>query len=345
MSAGGRRIPIPPGWAFVLSVMVVFLFVLPAMTKGEVTDGSVNNLFQIFAANAPIALALGLTMIAGEFDLSVIASYFLGGMLAVKFGGDSLAPAIAIGAAAGLLAGTVVGWLVTRFRISSIPVSLGVFILVWGATNLLGHNVDVPYVHYEVTAEVIEPVATYFTDQSLIVIGLFVVVGLFMAWSRFGRHLRAVGGDLRASRAAGVRVDRVLVATFALAGAIAAGGGALEGIASASAVPNAGFTALPLAVIAVVIGGVAAAGGKGSVLGIGAGVLAIAILETTLSIVGAKEELTSVITGTFLVVVAVVAAQGFRESRSVLGLQSMLRRMEGIAAPKPTNSTDAHADG
>ena len=68
------------------AVMFAFLLISPSFGSGHVDQGSFSDVMTTFAATAPIAVAVGLGMIAGQFDLSCVATFALGGMLAVKFG-------------------------------------------------------------------------------------------------------------------------------------------------------------------------------------------------------------------------------------------------------------------
>ena len=69
--------------------MVVALALVPVLTQYTVRTANVYDIFQNFASYGLVALALGITIIAGEFDLSVSSMYLLGGMVAVLTGDGS----------------------------------------------------------------------------------------------------------------------------------------------------------------------------------------------------------------------------------------------------------------
>ena len=73
----------------ILAIMVVALALVPVVTENTVRTANVYDIFQNFASYGLVALALGITIIAGEFDLSVSSMYLLGGMVAVLTGGGS----------------------------------------------------------------------------------------------------------------------------------------------------------------------------------------------------------------------------------------------------------------
>ena len=73
--------------ACALSAAVIAYLALPVYSGSPLRSFDTYNALQVFARLAPLVLGLGLTMMAGEFDLSVVGTYALGGMLAVQYGG------------------------------------------------------------------------------------------------------------------------------------------------------------------------------------------------------------------------------------------------------------------
>ena len=71
----------------ILAIMIVALALVPVVTQYTVRTANVYDIFQNFASYGLVALALGITIIAGEFDLSVSSMYLFGGMVAVRPGG------------------------------------------------------------------------------------------------------------------------------------------------------------------------------------------------------------------------------------------------------------------
>ena len=256
----------------ILAIMVVVLALVPVVTQYTVRTANVYDIFQNFASYGLVALALGITIIAGEFDLSVSSMYLLGGMVAVLTGGGS--PIVGIAAALGtaILVGLVQGGLIARFRLNSMPVTLGGYLVVLGITYILGHNKSVLYDNFTVGLRIDKPVLQIFSIRSLVALAIFVVAAIVLRYLRVGRDLRAIGGDRRAARVAGVPVDRLLVGVFVVAALGAALPGALLSYSLATASPtNIGFDVLTFSATAALIGGVRLSGGKGGAVGIAAG--------------------------------------------------------------------------
>jgi ribose transport system permease protein len=318
-----RRRPRPSELApyAILAGMVVALALVPVLTQYTVRTANVYDIFQNFASYGLVALALGITMIAGEFDLSVSSVYLFGGMVAVLTGGGSPAVGIIAALGAAAIVGLVQGGLIARFRLNSMPVTLGGYLIVLGITYILGHSKSVMYSNYTVGLRLDSPILQIFSIRSLISLGIFVVAALVLRYLRVGRDLRAIGGDRRAARVAGVPVDRLLVGVFVVAALGAALPGALLSYSLATASPtNIGFDVLTFSATAALIGGVSLSGGKGGAVGIAAGVLSLSVLEEILSILGSPDYVSSLITGGLLILFTIIWApdlsQWFRTMRA-----------------------------
>jgi ribose/xylose/arabinose/galactoside ABC-type transport system permease subunit len=140
-----------------------------------------------------------------------------------------------------------------------------------GYDYILGHGKTVIYEDYNVGLELDKPIAQIFSIRSLVSLGIFVVAAIVLRYLRIGRDIRAIGGDRRAARVAGVPVDRLLVGVFVISALGAALSGALLSYSLATASPtNIGVDVLTFSATAALIGGVSLSGGKGGAIGIAA---------------------------------------------------------------------------
>jgi ribose/xylose/arabinose/galactoside ABC-type transport system permease subunit len=297
----------------VIVLMTIVLVLLAQSQHRHITSGNGYDIFQNFADLGWVTLAIGLSMIVGEFDLSVPASYALGGTVAVLVGGNpwlGLLAASGVGLAAGLIQGLVIA----RLRLSSVPVTLAGYLIMFGLGTALLHEKSVSYANYSVGERLNDPIAQVLSLRSLVIVLGFVLVGIVLRFTRLGTSIRALGGDRRASTVTGVPVKRLLVAVFATGGALAAASGALVDYSLATASPNVQLTPLVFAVTASVLGGVGIAGGKGSALGIAIAVLALSQLQEGLVILNTSDNVTQAVTGALLLVVALIAAPGLKQT-------------------------------
>ncbi|WP_279583365.1 ABC transporter permease [Fodinicola feengrottensis] len=134
-----------------------------------------------------------------------------------------------------------------------------------------------------------------------------VVFQLILSKTTFGRHIYAVGRRERDSGRllSGINVNRVKIAVFTICGLLAGFAGPIDAAYSASADPLAGGGYELDVIAAVVIGGAALAGGRGSIIGTFVGVLILTLLDNVLGLNAVSDNLQLIIKG-LIVVVAVV---------------------------------------
>jgi ribose/xylose/arabinose/galactoside ABC-type transport system permease subunit len=153
------------------------------------------------------------------------------------------------------------------------------------------------------------------TTGVVLVVALYVVVGFALANTAWGRHVYAVGDDKEASRLAGIRVDRVLLSVYTVAGAIyGLTAWILIGRAGAAS-PNAITDANLESITAVVIGGTSLFGGRGALLGTLLGALIVGFFRSGLSLAGVDDQYRVLAVG-LLVILAVAVDQWIRKVRS-----------------------------
>jgi len=308
--------------ASLLAIVVVFACT-PLMSGTGLTTFDVFNSLQGFAQLGLLALGLGLTMIAGEFDLSVVGTYAFGGMIAVRAGqSDPVLGAVAA-VAAGAAIGAVQGGLIARLRIPSLPVTLGTYIALLGATSALSGGLSITYDDSGASLWLDTTIAGVFSVPSLITLAAFALAAVTLGGTRIGRELRAIGGDRRASRVAGVRVERALIGLFTVSGALAALGGALLSYSYASANPDPGLQPLILSAVAALLGGVSLAGGRGLPLGLLAGTLTVALTAQIVAMTALPDYTTELLYAALLAVIVAIDAPG---------LHRMLDRLKARAA-------------
>jgi len=316
------------------------LLALAVFTYFAVTEErffTTNNVFTIFEGFAQLglaALAIGLTIIAGELDLSIGSAAAVAGILAVTWAGLGLVPAVLLVTLAGAAFGALQGFAIHRLRIASIVFTLGTLIGLRGLAFLISNEDTVVVPDFDI-AKVVKEQLWIFSPFSLVTIAVLVATAAFLRYSRWGREIYAIGGGRNEAVAAGVPLGRPLILTFVLSGAMAALTGALTSLKSGSATP-AGFGELLLpAATAALIGGVSISGGSGSVVGIAVGALTLRFAISGLSLRAEPFYVLTFVTGLLLLLVIAIellvdrpeARQRFREWRE--------RRRRGRARASP----------
>jgi ribose transport system permease protein len=220
-------------------------------------------------------------------------------------GGLSLSAAVLIALAAGLLCGLVSGSITVMAGLPSFIVTLGMLEVARGGAYLITSS-QTKYI-----GAAVEPLAA-----SLPLLGLsssFVLAVIIVAFAHllvtrtvFGRYLIAIGTNEKAVRMAGIDTRPYRIAVFAISGLLCGLGALAQTSRLATADPNAAVGLELAAIAAAVIGGTSLMGGRGSVINTFFGVLIIAVLQTGLASVGASEPVKRVITGSVIVVAALL---------------------------------------
>ncbi|WP_246697751.1 ABC transporter permease [Rhizobium sp. G21] len=256
-----------------------------------------------------IAIGVGLTMIAGEMDLSVGSMAAFAGILSIKFFAFGVTPAFIMVIVICAAIGAVQGYCIYKLNINSMVFTIGTLIALRGLTLVMSDE-KTALVPFENIAETDFLSAKYliFSVPSFVLLALFLIVDLFARRTLFGREIFAIGGGRSEARAAGVSMRRPMVLIFAMSAALAGLAGSLISIKNGSASPL-GFEAVLLeAVTACLIGGIALSGGRGSILGILIGLFTIRFLVSGIAALGAPFWMQSLATGALMIFVIISEA-------------------------------------
>jgi ribose transport system permease protein len=286
------------------------------------------NLRTLLNDSAPLLImAAGMTaiLILGSIDLSMGAACSVANVLTVAIinklgpviGSPVLAAIIALFAALtfGAIAGLMLGTIHVKFKVPSFIASLG-FMSIWQSVALLIREAPEAIVRsmwggvdwYRITFSVF--------GLSLFV-ALLVLAALYILQNRtpMGRALYAIGGNERASRLAGIKVDKVKILLFMINGMCAALGGYFLAAKLRSAAPKMGDPFTLLIIASVVIGGTALTGGKGKVQGTLLGVFIVAIIQNGMNFIGVDAYWQQIVFGIFILAAIVISVD-----RSARGL-------------------------
>jgi ribose transport system permease protein len=282
------------------------LFALDVALKGRFSAFDLRTLCVNVLPLSLIALAQFFVVLTRGIDLSLgpiasVASSCAALLLTDNMAVGFLVP-LAVGAAAGLLNGV----LVVGFALPPIIVTLATMSLWQGVALLVlpQPGGEIPEVLPEIlSGSYILPVALWLI---IVVLGF----GTWVMSTRFGLHLRAIGDDPLAARLSGIRVRRVGMLAYTLAGVIAAISGLVLAIATSSGSPIIGDDYILVSIATVVLGGVPLVGGRGSVLGVIMGALTLTIIGSLLYFAEISSFYQSTINGVILL--AVVASQTTR---------------------------------
>jgi ribose/xylose/arabinose/galactoside ABC-type transport system permease subunit len=252
--------------------------------------------------------ALGMTMIivSGGIDLSVGSIVALSTVVTAVLLRQGAGPlAAALGAvAAGALCGAVNGLLITQLRVVPFIVTLGTMLLVRGAAKGLAdeRRVEAPITWLNDLLRTARDGRGWLLPTGIwMTVVLAVVVAFTLQYTRFGRHLFAIGSSERTARLCGVRINRTKLAVYTLGAALAALSGVLQFSKLSVGDPTVA-QGLELDVIAaVIIGGGSLLGGRGSVVGTIAGAAIMAVIQIGCSQQGLPNWVQQIVTGAIIV--------------------------------------------
>jgi ribose transport system permease protein len=302
----GRIPPIVPS----LIVLTILLIVYGSVRENAFSSFSLQELSNVTATLAILAVGQTLVVLSGGFDFSAVALLaFLNAFFVTQLDnlGGSYVLTCAVVLLIGLAVGAVNGVLVAYLRVQSIIATIAMFfVLSGGALALLSRPGGSISSDFSIALSGSWGPLPASTAVMLIV----AAVWLLVARTRYGSYLYAVGSDARASFARGVPVKRTLVATYGLAGLFYGVAAINFTAATASGDPRISFVLLGQMFAAVVIGGTVFGGGRGGAIGSIVGAFSLALLEAILFSVGFESYYTGIVFGLVLMLVVLPGAIG-----------------------------------
>lgn len=321
-------------------VLGILLLAFSALTPSFLTVNNLSILAKHVAISAILAVGMTFVILAGGIDLSVgsvagLAGMVAGGLLTVGIGGHtagvvvSVAVALLVCATVGLLNGV----LVSQLAVAPFIATLGTLYIARGAALLLSQGKTFPNL-----AGTAARGSTGFSilGQSFVfgiplpvwlMAGIAAVAMVVAKRTPLGRHVYAVGGNERAARLAGIRVEQVKLLTYCFSSVCAGLVGLIIASQLESAHPATGETFELNAIAAVVLGGTSLMGGRGSIGGSLIGAFVIGVLADGLVMIGVSEFWQIVIKGAVIVLAVTV--------------DQMQAKLQSRMATVPLNQRDA----
>ncbi|WP_083258072.1 ABC transporter permease [Rhizobium sp. YK2] len=292
-----------------LVLMIAVYLIFAVQMPSYYSSAGVSALMDSAVLAGIIAIGVGLTMIAGEMDLSVGSMAAFAGILSIKFFALGMVPAFLLAIVICAVLGAIQGWCIYRLNINSMVFTIGTLIAIRGLTLILSgeKTVLIPFADIAKT-DILTNRLLIFTIPSLLLLLLVVAFDLFARRTLWGREIFAIGGGRNEARAAGVSLRRPTIMTFSMSAGLAGLAGALISIKTGSASPLAFDAVLLEAVTACLIGGISLSGGRGSIWGVVIGLFTIRFLVSGIAALGAPFWMQSLATGALLIFVIIAEA-------------------------------------
>jgi len=263
------------------------------------------------------AIGLSLLLICGEVDISIgsLQAVVALPLLLIMNATGSFWLGVVPALLTGVLVGLINGLLVTRLKINSLIVTLGMFYLLRGfvyfATGkvpISDHSND-PFFFQIGNGKLFG----FLPLMAIVMIVIFVVFVFILRQTTYGRRIYAVGGNPEVARAVGMNPERLKLSAFVLCSLLASVSAILlaSRLNSANHLAGQGFEFQVVA--AAVMGGVSLSGGVGTLVGAFAGVLIFGLIQNGMGLMSVGTEFQLVVTGA--IIIAAVAVDALRNQR------------------------------
>lgn len=315
-----------------LAVLIILIVVMSLVSRDFL---QVSTLFAIIRSSiVPLIFALGvlLVIISGGIDVSFAAiavfSAYTTVTVQLNFAKDfGLICSFLFAMVLGTLLGLVNGYIISKFRLPTLIVTLG--------TQGIFQGVLMTYVGSRYIADlpvgmakastvnlVTLPTANGVALLHVMIIPAIVltaVVSWLLNRTMFGRFVYAIGGDEESARRAGINVKSVQMRVYVIAGVMAAIGGVIYMVMGRSASPKELIGGELDIIAAVVLGGASIFGGYGSVKGTVLGVLLVQLINNSLILVGVPSAWQRAAVGVLLIVGVSIQAISAKRAQKQVG--------------------------
>ncbi|MGN6725956.1 MAG: L-arabinose ABC transporter permease AraH [Tepidisphaeraceae bacterium] len=291
--------------AIYLAILAICLVLVPNFASTTNFKGLLLSVTTIGMVSCTMMLCLA----AADFDLSVGSLVAVAGVVGAQVvnhtGSVTLAVLAAVGVGLGF--GIINGINIAVGGINALIATLATMQVARGLAYLLCTPAGVPVG--------VRTPAFYALGQSrlfgwdapvLMMVAMFVVFGFVLNFTIFGRNALAIGGNIEATRLAGVRVKLCKVVIFALQGAVCGFAGCVLAARLTSAQPSTSMGLELQCISACVLGGVSLTGGIASISGVIVGVLIIGTLQNVLNLMNVNNFYQYLVSGTVLILAVYV---------------------------------------
>jgi ribose transport system permease protein len=298
---------------FGLALVVVLAIVFSPVRQGHLVFLDLGNLSDILRqVSEKGILAVGMTavVVAGGIDLSVGSvlafSATLSALLWMR-GGTGLAASVLIVLLGGALWGLLNGVVIARWRLPAFIATLATMSAARGAARYLSGGTAIPLgfgpgAAPESVRVLSGPLLPYVPTPAVVFAVAALLIHLYLARTRGGRYLYAIGGNEEAARLSGIRVEFHKAGVYMICAALAALAGLVHAAQLEQGNPNDGVAYELDAIAAVVIGGTSLSGGVGTVGGTLVGIFMIGVINNSMGLNNVDANLQLILKGVIILV-------------------------------------------
>ena len=294
----------------VVFLVAILTILLAIKSEGFLTYNSIYSILYGISIQFFAALGFTILVITGEINLATGSVYGLSGTLVgycIYVFGWSLWPSIIVVLLVCAAFGWFLGWLITKFRLNSMMVTLGIQSFLYGINSLAFNGF--PHRTYAADYRAIAKFRILGIHWTIIAMVLIVVVlGFLMKKAPALRKFYYVGSNKETADLYGIKSDRIKQIAFMLSFLTAAIGGIVVTSRISYSDMNTGLDLNFTLIIACVIGGTSLAGGKGSILRAALGLLFVSLLSNIMAVFSFDPYEQQVVMGIVLVIAVLADA-------------------------------------
>ena len=292
----------------IVVALVAAVVILSATTPGFMTASNVKNILAQISLYGMVAFAMTISIIGGEFDLSVSSLMGVTTILFTDVAKRTNVPlAILLCLLAGALVGAMNGLMVSKLKINAFVATLAMMLALKGFALTYTNGKPINYPNDALNAFgngdfLGVPNITWFF------LGALIITWFVLSRTKFGRNVYATGGNLTVAKMAGINVDYYKTMLFVILGVTTAVAGILMAMRLSSGNSLYGGDLTMSVVAGVVIGGTSLSGGRGGAVRTLWGMLLVGVLFNGLQRLEVQANWQDVVKGMILIVVVSVDA-------------------------------------
>ncbi|MFP7450854.1 ribose ABC transporter permease RbsC [Bacillus altitudinis] len=285
--------------------LIILVAIVSILNPAFLEPLNILNLLRQISINALIAFGMTFVILTGGIDLSVGAILALSSALTAGFIVSGLDPilAIIVGCIIGAILGMINGLLITKGKMAPFIATLATMTIFRGLTLVYTDGNPITGLGSNYAFQLFG--RGYFLGipvPAITMLLTFIVLWVLLHKTPFGRRTYAIGGNEKAALISGIKVPRVKIMIYSLAGFMSALAGAILTSRLNSAQPTAGTSYELDAISAVVLGGTSLSGGRGRIVGTLIGVLIIGVLNNGMNLLGVSSFYQSVVKGIVILI-------------------------------------------
>ncbi|MFQ3906133.1 ribose ABC transporter permease [Staphylococcus sp. Mo2-7] len=289
--------------------LILLVIIISALNSAFLEPSNLFNLLRQVSINGLIAFGMTFVILTGGIDLSVGSTLALSSaMVAILMvsGVDSMI-ALLLGCIFGAVLGAINGLLITLGKMAPFIATLATMTVFRGLTLVITDGNPITNLNGSYAFQLFG--RGYFLGIPVPAVTMFVtfiILYILLHKTVFGRQTYAMGGNEKAAFISGIKVNKLKIMIYSLAGLMSAMAGAILTSRLNSAQPTAGMSYELDAIATVVLGGTSLTGGKGRILGTLIGVLIIGVLNNGLNLLGVSSFYQQVVKGVVIIIAVLI---------------------------------------